>query len=315
MMAGVVVVGNNTMDLVVVTDEAVRAGAKVQAASWTWYAGGQAANAAVTMAGLGLAVEYVGAFGDDPDGMASRASLEEAGVGVSRGVTIPGCSQHVAVVVVHAKTGDRSILMYKDRRLALDHMEVGRLAIPGAAALYLDGHESAVSLLAAQTAQRVGVRVVCDAEVADDGLRRLIPYVDDLVAPAEVLCELTGSRSIPASVATGLEMGPLRVVATSGSDGVTGQQRGRDVVRLDASTCRVVDTTGAGDAFHGAYLAASLHGLSFSEILGFAATVAAAACEVPGPRLPADRLAGFRAALAARGFVATTRTRDVDGPC
>lgn len=115
----VLVIGNNTVDLVFRMPGTISPDRKSQAESLAVYAGGQAANVAHGLAILGIPVEYVGAFGDDEDSALSRRSLEDVGMSLTGSISVPGCPAHRAAILVDSLTGSRSIVMYKDKRLHL----------------------------------------------------------------------------------------------------------------------------------------------------------------------------------------------------
>ena len=107
-------VGNATLDHVFVVADLLP-GEKRTALSYEATAGGQAANAASTLAGLGCRVRFLGAFGGDAAGALSRQSFLTADCTVDRPVLehVPG---HTAVVL-DASTGDRTIIDHRDPRL------------------------------------------------------------------------------------------------------------------------------------------------------------------------------------------------------
>src|SRR5262245_32393145 len=96
----IVVIGNNTIDNVYVTHGVPGPDQKMNASSMKQYAGGQAANVAHCLAALGLPVHYLGAFGDDVAGTASKGSLLDYGISLEGQLTVSQCPTHVATVIV-----------------------------------------------------------------------------------------------------------------------------------------------------------------------------------------------------------------------
>ena len=283
----VLVLGNNTVDLVFRVPGTVIRDGKVQAESLTVSAGGQAANVAHGLALLGVPVRYVGAFGDDDNGL-SRRSLEDVGVDTSRCVTVADCPAHRAAVLVDTRTGGRSIVMHKDSRLELAPEAITPDLMSGVRLVYLDNHELRASVVAARLARDRGIPVVADLESVSDLAKDVLADVSVLIAPAEVLRALTGEADVVPMLRAVQRLGPRTVVATAGprgADGVEGLEPPRHV---PGRPCTVVDTTGAGDAFHAGYIAALLRGADFPARLEFATAVAARKCGVAGPRLTAD---------------------------
>jgi sulfofructose kinase len=296
----VLAIGNATADIVLRTEGGLVPGEKVQSSSLAEYRGGQAANTAWTLAALGLDVDFAGAFGDDDAGASSLKSLRDAGISVFGSVIVPDCRTQLGIVVVDALTGERTIVMHRDPRLRLGK-RLNESLVMRADLVYLDGHEPEASLAVARRAAASGVPVVSDAEAADSGALELLPLLSSLIAPLATIRAMAGTADDVAAVSALVKQGPERVVATDGRRGAIGLHRGRAPVRVAPARCVPRDTTGAGDAFHAGYVAATLRGRDFETALEFAAALAAATCEVAGPRISAGRIAPFRALLTRSG--------------
>jgi sugar/nucleoside kinase (ribokinase family) len=286
----VLVVGNTTIDHVFTFDRQPAADEKLQATSYAACAGGQAANVAATLAMLGLEVVFVGPFGDDAGAVESLRAFAAIGVDTRWAPRVADCRHHVASILV---AGDRrSIAMYRDPRLTLDGFRFPEAALEGCAAVYTDGHEIAASLELARIATGRTIPLVMDIETATSATRRLAGSAGHLIAPADILCRLTGRDTVADALHAAAASGPVAVVATLGAQGASGLCAGDDAaIDVPATPCAVVDTTGAGDAFHAGYLAALLGGLPFRERLVLAADVAAIKCGMRGPRIAADACA------------------------
>lgn len=284
----VLVIGNNTVDHVFSLRTAVVPGTKMAADAYRPFAGGQAANAAVDMALLGLDVSFVGAFGDDAWGQFSAAAFRAAGVAIDHSVVVAGCPQHVAVVLAEATRS--TIAMHGDAKLALDATTLPADVVASCAAVYTDGHEIDASLRLAWLAARTAVPLVSDLEIVTSASRRLIAATTHLVAPAYVVCEAAGTDEVEEALRAIVSMGPIAAVATRGEAGAVAFDEADGVVRVPAAPCRATDTTGAGDAFHAAYVAALVRGATLRERLHYASRIAALKCETPGPRLTAHAL-------------------------
>jgi sulfofructose kinase len=290
----VIVIGNNVSDSVFTTRSGLLPDQKVSALSLRNYAGGQAANVAHCLSGLGFSVHYVGVFGDDLAGAINKASLSDCGVSLEGEITVAHCPTQTAVILVDSESGARSIVMYKDERLRLGEENIKAEWIRSAELVYIDNHEPRAALAAARMASGLGIPVLADLEVLGPLTPEILKYVSSLIAPERVLCELTGLSDIEATVRQTQLAGPSTVVATRGAAGALGIRAGEPPVSVPACACKVLDTTGAGDAFHAGYVAAVCAGLDFHEALTAASRFAAAKCEEPGPRLGLSRLAELR---------------------
>jgi sugar/nucleoside kinase (ribokinase family) len=129
-----------------------------------------------------------------------------------------------------------------------------------------------------------------------DALRALLAQVDVLFVDEDELAQATGDTDSTSAVARVLALGPEVVVVKRGARGAWMQRRdGAPVATAAAPVREVVDTTGAGDAFAGGFMAALAQQppLSDHEVLRMAAAIAAFAVEGVGPAalLAADRAA------------------------
>ncbi|WP_372424447.1 carbohydrate kinase family protein [Salinarimonas chemoclinalis] len=285
---GVLVVGNNIADEVLVVD-GLALDEKVFCEEWSLHAGGQAANAAATLARLRVPTRFLGRFGDDEAGRFTRAAMAADGIDTRASPTLPARTIAASVIVDRA-SGQRTIVMRRDPALLAAPLPTGEDLLAGVAVLYGDGYERDAFTRLAALARARGLAVVCDLETRDPEDARLLDLVTDLIAPAAVLCAMAGTDEPEDAVRTLAARGPRVVVATMGPAGAIGAE-GERIVRTPAAPCTVVDTTGAGDAFHAGYVAALLEGLDLAGRMARAAAVAAVKCGHPGPQAPAAALA------------------------
>lgn len=291
----IVVIGNNTIDNVYVTHGVPGPDQKLNAISVKQYAGGQAANVAHCLAAFGLPVHFLGSFGDDEAGTASKASLLDCGISLEGELTVSQCPTHVATVIVDHESHRRSIVMYKDDRLRLRNSFVKPEWVQRASLVYFDNHEPEAALAAAKVASAREIPVLADLEVLGPRVAEMLSHISSLIAPAEILGEMTGEEDVEKALRWTQRTGPSTVVATMGSAGAIGISGDHAPVSVPAAPCNVVDTTGAGDAFHAGYIAGVCAGMGFPEALKFASHTAAAKCEENGPRVGFARARELRA--------------------
>jgi len=237
--------------------------------------GGPAANAAVQGARLGVRTGFSGYLGTDVFGEAHLGELVALGIDV-RGL-IRGSSPTPLSTVLVKPGGARSLVNFKgdtgvQPRDAVDYSTID------AKVLLFDGHEPLLSesLLARK------VPKVLDAGSLHEGTRRLMDQVDHLVTSEKFAREWLGRDDPWAALQALSERAPV-VVITLGSQGLIWRRDGCEG-RLPAPSVKAVDTTGAGDAFHGAYAAGLSSGLSWEALLRRASVAGAACCEVLGAR-------------------------------
>lgn len=257
--------------------------------------GGDVLNALVTAARQGARTAFISRVGDDPFGAGLRAAWREEGIDVSRAPLVPG-ENGVYFISLDAH-GERSFTYRRAGSAAsqLAAAQVDEAFIASARCVLLSGITQAISpgaraatLAAARLARQNGVLVAYDPNYrprlwgAPDNAREacaeLLPYVDILLP------------SLPAD-------GPIfpcppqslvgHVAVKHGEEGCEVWLRG-ERTKVPAAAARVVDTTGAGDAWNGAYLAALLRGESAPAAAALANRVAAEKLAYRGAIPPRD---------------------------
>jgi len=251
--------------------------------------GGMAATAMVTVARLGGSAEFVGAVGPDVFGVQTLGSFRDTGVDCGRVWTAPSGSTPLSNVLVDRRTGRRTILHHRGvlEAPSLPGLDAGTLDLEGVRFLHMDGLllDSAVELAA--RARRRGIVVTLDLTgrlfERPERTEELIGYADYLI-PSRVWAErYTGEADAFAAAEALLRSGARAVIVTMGGEGsavVSGERR----FRVPAFEVPVVDTTGAGDVFHGAFIFGMLQDWSLEETLRFSNAAAAMKCRTLGAR-------------------------------
>ena len=262
--------------------------------------GGPAATALVALARLGAKVGYLGVLGDDESGRRALADLRREGVDTSQVVVRAKARSHTCLVLVEAGTGRRSILCDRGTLGDLSLTDANRRYIAQAQFLHLDGQFMPAAIRAARWAQDAGLRVCLDANRPRHRLDELLPLVDVLITSTSFPAAYTGHDDLPRAMRALRALGPETVVVTLGSEGCA-YLKNDQPVHVPGFAVKVVDTTGAGDAFHGAYLFGLLQGWEAAEIARTANAVAALNCRALGGRGGLPTLAEARALMAAQG--------------
>jgi sulfofructose kinase len=278
--------GLNSIDLVAVVAEYPRSNTKQRLQRFARLPGGQIATAMATCARLGLRARYVGSFGDDDLGAASRDSLTQAGVDISEARTVRGATNQFAMILVDARSGERTVLWDRDPALVTDPAEVPRAAVTSGRMLVVDCHETAASAQAARYAREAGIPTVADIEKVRPGIADLLQNIDAIITAQEFPSALTGQEHLGGALATiAREFGASVVCATLGAEGSLAWCQGREI-RTPAFQVACLDSTGAGDAFRGAFAAACLRDPNdeLENVLSYANAVAALNCRALGGR-------------------------------
>jgi sulfofructose kinase len=240
--------------------------------------GGMIGTALRQAAALGCEAHVLSAVGDDAGGRRVRRELRAAGVSTRRLVASARTPTTVAVVMVDGR-GERRFLVPDRRALERRAPAFDLSPIDAHALVLVDGHFPAQALRALRRARACGATVIGDFHRPTPAVRRLLPYVDYPIVPLEFA--LAGGGADPRAALRRLARGGARPVVTLGRRGGL-YLEGERVRRYRALPVKVVDTTGAGDVFHGAFAAGLYHGLPFEAALELAARAAAKNCGALG---------------------------------
>lgn len=246
--------------------------------------GGNGANTAFALAVLGAPVRLLGWVGADPAGSALLEKLSRAGVDTRfvRQAEVPTAT---TVSLVNER-GDRFLLHAPGVSLVafLEPPEMAGPLIEGIARLHL------ANLFAIPGLRRHAARILRSAREAglvtslDTGWDQHGRWMDDL-GPAleatdllfvnrEETLGLAGTADLHQAARIFTARGAGAVVFKLGAEGCAVWREGR-LTHVPAFEVPVMDTTGAGDCFAGAFLAALVHGLDWEQAARFANAAAA----------------------------------------
>lgn len=283
----VITLGLNSYDIVAVIPHHPVAGGKTRIERLAHLPGGQSASAAVGCARLGWRSQYIGTYGDDDAGRVGIESLVRDNVDTTLVRRLAGVTSHTSLVLVDARTGDRTVIWYRDPRLAMGVGDVPVDAIRAGRVLLVDDHEPLAATVAARAAREAGVRTVIDVEKLRPGTEELLQHIDVIIAAEAFPSELTGLPDLGAALREmARRFEPALTCATLGPKGSLSLVDGKEV-RTPAFDVHVVDTTGAGDAFRAGFIAGWLRAgpnPNVHDVLRYAHGVAALNCRGLGAR-------------------------------
>ena len=188
----VIALGLNSLDIVAVIPQHPSPGGKTRIERLATLPCGQSASAAVGCARLGWKTQYIGTFGDDDAARIGIESLERDQVDTSLVRRIPDATSHTSLVLVDVRSGDRTVIWYRDPRLAMSAEDVPVDAITRTRVLLVDDHEPLAATVAARAAREAGVRTVIDVEKLRPGREELLQHIDVIIAAEHLPSELTG---------------------------------------------------------------------------------------------------------------------------
>lgn len=246
--------------------------------------GGGTATALATARALGCQARFATKLADDDFGRFILRGLRDAGVDCDPVITAPGHLSPFAFIAIGDDDGRRIAYSTEGdvRPLGPDELDLTAL-LDGAAALFLDGHHPAAQVAAAEEARERDVPVFLDARALREGMGELVGLSDVLIAGERFVSEVAPRGELEDSLVELQEMGPRTVVITMGRAGSVGLS-GDQLVRQQAYDVEVVDTTGAGDVFRGAFTAGLVRGYAFERCMQLASAAAALKCRALGGR-------------------------------
>lgn len=289
-MAGwkVAAIGQCCLDRLGVIDAFPELDEKVEVVHWEEQIGGPAATALVALSRLGISTSLYSVTGDDPEGEQLRILLQREGIDCSSMVTREGSRSQTAFIAVEKKTGSRTIFW---RRAGGEPLSFGELpaGFPvGFDFLHLDGLMGDVSIEAARHARERGIPVLLDAGRIRNRTLELARLCDYVIG-SEVFAQQIGwgTPDFPKHL---LQLEVEVVVLTFGERGCH-TFAGDQSFATPAFAVEVVDTTGAGDVFHGAFLYGLLQKWEIQRVVRFASAAAAIKCKRLGGSAGAPSLA------------------------
>jgi len=290
--------GSNAVDFLISVPEYPRFSSKVELSKYTRSAGGEVATTCAGLERIGFHTSYAGRFGDDDAGKFGIASLRDEGVDLQFSQTIDGAETQIAFIVIDEKTGERTVIWKRDRQLSFKRDEAPVEGIARCRVLHMTHHDTTACIRLAETARAGGVPVSLDVDNVVDGIEKLLPLVDILIAGSEFPARLLNiSNPKDALIEMHSRFGSAVAGITLGEKGSLLYCNGEFI---SSGGCDVPggckDTTGAGDAFRVGFLAGLLDGEPVEYAALMANAVAALKCREVGARtaLPTrDELTAF----------------------
>lgn len=279
----VVVVGHTALDRVYRIDSFPAKPTKVRALDHREEGGGSAANAAAAIAVLGGAVRLWSRVGDDDAGEKARRQLARSGVDVENVITCSGAKTPTAAVIVDAR-GERLVISEDDHVLPMEAewLPLREVAHAGAVLSDLSWLEGTRAAFAA--ARACGVPTLVDVDLGGGILlERVVDLTDYAIFSAPAFARFVAGADDKGRLATLHGLGVGHAGVTRGKDGYLWSGAEGEGSQA-AFQVPVVDTTGAGDAFHGIFALALASGLADAECARVAAAAAALKCRRLGAR-------------------------------
>jgi len=256
---------------------------KVNVVSSSVQGGGPVPTAMTTMAKLGAEVAFAGKIGDDYEGMVIRSELEKFGVDIDYLLIDEKVKSLKAFIWVDKNSGKRTVALDKTRMKPVKPKEISFLKDVYFEYLHLDGRDIDASTFLAKKAKKDGSEVILDLGSLRENLEELFPLVDYLVVSKKFAYDYTHLEDLSQACSDLKKTGFKCVVVTLSEKGCLWTD-GDKVNYFPGFKIEVVDTTGAGDVFHGAFIFGLLKKWKMGKIIEFASACAALKCRKLGGR-------------------------------
>lgn len=276
-------IGQCSWDFLATVNAYPPADSKEEVLQWEEQGGGPVATALVALSRLGVTGSFHGVVGDDSLGERIRGSLVGEGVDCRGLVPRVGAVSQRAFIVVEQGCASRTIFWQRPGGAPLSPAELPAGYLGNSRFLLLDGLMMDVSLSAARDARLQGIPVMLDAGRLRPGMADLARSCDYVVAGEQFAFDLGWDGGTGSFADFARSVGAPVVTVTRGERGSL-TWRGGELLHQQAYPVQAVDTTGAGDVFHGGYVFGLLQGWELPAVLPFASAMAALKCTRPGGR-------------------------------
>lgn len=286
----VVGIGQCSLDYVFVVDSFPSPDTKKEVIEWIVCSGGPVATALVSLSRLGVNCSFYGIAGDDESGKKIEESLKAEQVKIQGLFKRAESTSQTAFIAVEKGTGKRTIFWKRPSGRPLQPEELPDYFLNSADFLLLDGLMAEASVYAVKKAKEQNIPVMLDAGRMREGIIELASGCDYVVASEEFGKELV-RESNPAAVRFRPEDALLAMKSFSAKAcTITLGERGSitlsgdEIFRIPAFKVEAVDTTGAGDVFHGGYIYGLLLKWNIKDVVRFATACASLKCRKLGGR-------------------------------
>lgn len=282
-MHDIVGIGASVYDVLMTVGHFPEEDSKLMAQRAISQGGGPCSTALVAASVLGMSTAYIGTMGDDAAGDYMIKEMTGYGVDTAYIRVLPDHASWTSFILLNQESGTRTCVWSKGDVPSPVLTERDLQIIKEARLLHLDGNHLDAAVQGAMVARSAGVRVSLDAGSIYPGIERLFPYVDYMIAAEDFVIKVTGVREIEKAAAMFYsQYRPEVFVITQGARG--GFVYDGTVRRYPVFPVDVIDSNGAGDAFHGAFLSACLRQKDVREAAAFASAFSALKCTRLGAR-------------------------------
>ena len=274
----IVGIGRPCVDILTIVERLPKSNSNSGILDFSRQGGGNVATAVVAAARLGANVGFIGLSGVCTHGKFIREDFEYNDVDISKSKIIEGKPSDFAIILSDLETRGRSILYKGGNIRRIETEDLDKDYITNADILHLEGCGEPEKT-AALWMKEAGKKVAYDVANYSEQIKQFTPYIDIFIASEFYYKAAFGESESFADYEKNCkivaESGPEIVVFTLGDKGCVGYTKSEGFFVEEGLKVKVVDTLGAGDVYHGAFLAGLSKGFSARESASFANAVSA----------------------------------------
>lgn len=265
----IVVIGSINMDLVTKTTKFPKVGETIIGDSFHTFCGGKGSNQAVCASRLGADVRFIGCVGNDTNGTVTTTNLSSNGVDASAVLKLDNETTGIAQITI-AENDNSIILIQGANNKVTTEIIDDNLDILQDAELVLLQLEIPLETVkyVVDICYKNGITTVLNPAPAMVLSKDLINKVN-YITPNEIEYDVIFKENYE----NGLKKYPNKLIVTRGAMGVD-YHNGMNIVTIKALPVDVVDTTGAGDSFNGAFCVGLINGMSIFEAITYGNKIA-----------------------------------------
>lgn len=250
--------------------------------SLSWQGGGKVSTGMVAAARLDAKCAIMGCVGDDDYGRFCLWDFNRHGIDTSSMIVRKNASTSLSIVISDRETSGRSFVFHRGAAVQYSLEEIDIDKLRNTRYFFISQlHE--ITAECCIIAKQAGAEIFMDADSFSQEIMEHISLVDYFIASEFVYNALFENDHYEENCKNIMSMGPKVVVFTLGAKGCVGISKD-GFFQLKSYPVEVVDTVGAGDVFHGAFLAGLLKNWSIKECANFSNAVSSIKCTRPGGR-------------------------------
>ena len=258
----IVGIGASTLDRFIVVDHYPTGREVQQVVSSTTDGGGPVATALAVAGKYGARTAMIDSFGDDMVGRHILDDFEKYNVNTNAIQVEGGTNSGVATILVKQSTGERAVFFERSTATEPDFLEVHKQLIEDAYILHINGRHRQLMRSAMAVAKEAGTIISLDggAQRYDEDMKPITEDSHIVIVARDYAEKYTGTTNLEDACRIIHDHGALIAGVTDGANGSYFVWPDGTAYRCEPFPQKsIVDTTGAGDSFHGAFLANLAH--------------------------------------------------------